>query len=251
MAWIKSNQNLERNPKIFDLIRLMSWDMDQAIGKLHRFWWWVTDYAPEGDLRKHSSFRIAQACGVTGEDAEKFLKALVECGFVDEKPYLRVHDWWDHAGSYLQIRYRDKADRWRSIRAMYDDNHSGSIGGSPTGYPKEEREIERERKKDTLLSVVDEMKQFWNSKNRLPKIKEWSEARLQKLATRLKDPAFCEQWRAAIDKLDASDFATGSGATGWKADIGWLLDNDTNYIKAIEGKYDNKEHRSSRFVKKI
>ena len=85
---------------------------------------------------------------------------------------------------------------------------------------------------------------YWNAKGNLPKIKSFTGHRQNKLKARMKESLFAENWEAIIDKISSSSFCTGSGGTGWKADIDWILENDTNYVKVFEGKYDNKPAES-------
>ncbi len=119
MAWIESHQQLLNHPKVMDLSAAMGWDVDVVIGKLHRLWWWCIDYAEDGDLRKHREGRIAAAMNVPVSDAKKLVKELVEAGWIDSEPYLRIHDWWDYAGKYLQGRYKRSPELWQAIRAKY------------------------------------------------------------------------------------------------------------------------------------
>ncbi len=54
------------------------------------------------------------------------------------------------------------------------------------------------------------------------------------------EPLFSDNWKVIIGKVSASTFCTGHNDRGWKADIDWLLNKVQNYIKVLEGKYDNK-----------
>lgn len=42
-----------------------------------------------------------------------------------------------------------------------------------------------------------------------------------------------------FDKMQASKFLRGESSRGWKADLDWLFANDNNWVKVLEGKYDN------------
>jgi len=41
-------------------------------------------------------------------------------------------------------------------------------------------------------------------------------------------------------KTEESDFLKGKNDRGWKADFEWLMKNETNAVKVLEGKYANK-----------
>lgn len=130
MAWIESHQALEKHPKTYDLMAFTGWNLDTAIGKLHRFWWWCVDYAEDGDLRKHNDARLGAAVGLNGEQAAMFVKAMVEACWLDRKPYFRVHDWWDYIGKFLQIKYKHTPEKWQRIKALYAVKQNSSKGGS-------------------------------------------------------------------------------------------------------------------------
>lgn len=114
MAWIKSHQTLERHPKVLELQRLSNMDKTGAIGVLHRFWYWVLDYAESGDLSRWPIETITEAIGL---DA----KLLIQAGWIDEKPCLRVHDWLDYAGEYLRTKYRQKPEKMRKIKEFWGE----------------------------------------------------------------------------------------------------------------------------------
>lgn len=118
MAWIESHQALEKHPKVLRLSRAASWSVPETIGKLHIFWWWCLNYATDGRLKKHGNDVIANVFGIT-TDCDQFVTTLNEIGFVDFEPEIRVHDWWDYAGKFLQIRYKRTPKTWKEIKRFY------------------------------------------------------------------------------------------------------------------------------------
>lgn len=54
-----------------------------------------------------------------------------------------------------------------------------------------------------------------------------------------------EQFGAAVRRAAATPFLTGEGARGWRASFDWLIANDTNVRKVIEGVYDSVEARAT------
>jgi hypothetical protein len=53
-------------------------------------------------------------------NGDHLIRALIESGWVDETPYLRVHDWWSIIGRFLKGRYASDPERWRGIQRVYD-----------------------------------------------------------------------------------------------------------------------------------
>jgi len=139
MAWIESHQGLERHPKTLNLASMMNWDVDTTLGKLHRFWWWCVDYAPDGDLRRFNDATLAKSVGVAIDDAGKFVDAMVTCGgqdfsgFIDREPCFRVHDWWDYFGIFLQIKFKKNPGKWQRVRALYKGGNLGEGNGEGGG----------------------------------------------------------------------------------------------------------------------
>jgi hypothetical protein len=119
MAWIESHQELLNHPKTLNLMNLMGWNIDTAIGKLHRFWWWCMDYAPDGDLRRHNAPQLAAAVGISKNHAERFVSAMIQTHWLDTEPYFRVHDWWQYIGLFLQRKYSRSPLVWQHIRNSY------------------------------------------------------------------------------------------------------------------------------------
>ena len=111
-SWIKSYQALMDHTKTRKLARRVG-GVPMAIGHLHCLWWWCLDYAPDGDLTKHSAEDIAIAAEWDG-DPQEIVRHLTECGFLDGNGAgLQVHDWWEHGEAIIRQREenRDRARR--------------------------------------------------------------------------------------------------------------------------------------------
>lgn len=137
MAWIRSEQSLERHPKTLWLKTILKVELETVIGRMHMLWWWCLDYAINGDLTKHTPEVIEAACHIP-------LSALIEVGFVDLDPYLRIHDWWANQGNYLKIKYRDHSEKWREIETHYSTHvsHTGKTVDVRTYGRTEKRDVE-------------------------------------------------------------------------------------------------------------
>jgi hypothetical protein len=129
MAWIESHQDLMNHPKVFEIMEKMKWSQYETIGRLHCFWWWCMTYAEDGDLSKYRDTQIAAAVGVPNDKAAEFMVAMIEAKFIDKKGNsIRVHDWWDYAGRYLQSRYGKDPEKWRKVAGRYKTVNSKSDG---------------------------------------------------------------------------------------------------------------------------
>ena len=103
MAWIESHQNLEEHPKILFLCNETGWNLDEAIGKIHRLWWWSLKYAEDGDLSRYEPSQFLVRLNSKLSPKELY-KTLQEANFIEKNGL--IHDWLDYAGRYLTAKYR-------------------------------------------------------------------------------------------------------------------------------------------------
>lgn len=122
MAWLESHQQLERHPKTHALMNMMGWDIDTTIGKLHRFWWWVLDFAPTGDLSKLSHPIISASVGLSADSSEKYVQSMILAGWLDRSEVVfRVHDWPHYAGRYLKdSKFKRRPEKWDEVLRLYE-----------------------------------------------------------------------------------------------------------------------------------
>ncbi|MEN6536482.1 MAG: DnaA N-terminal domain-containing protein [Bryobacteraceae bacterium] len=75
-------------------------------------WWQATVDAPMGDIGRKSNREIVDAMDWDG-DADDLILALVECGWLDvhDEYRLVVHDWEDHAPTYLKASIKSRSLR--------------------------------------------------------------------------------------------------------------------------------------------
>ncbi len=77
---------------------------------------------------------------------------------------------------------------------------------------------------------------LWNlfaTQYRLSTVKATSTTRNRKIETRSKEPQF--RFYDILMAMSKSPFLTGDG---WKVSFDWLIENDTNYLKTLEGNYN-------------
>jgi hypothetical protein len=123
MTWIPSYASLGTHPKLEALCERLNIDEVQAVGHLHFFWWWVITYKPHGDISGITARLAARAAHWPG-DAESFLAALLEIGFIEADPdqTLWVHD-WEHYGGQLELKRQKNAAYQATHRARVRAHH--------------------------------------------------------------------------------------------------------------------------------
>ena len=123
MAWIELHQNLPAHRKVKKLKRLLKIKTPQAVGHLAMLWLWAVDNTPDGDLSALDPEDIAEACEWP-KDAEQFVQALTEAGFID--PDAKLHDWSDYAGMLLDRRENQREQNRKRQQRYRNKRKAGS-----------------------------------------------------------------------------------------------------------------------------
>jgi hypothetical protein len=86
---------------------------------------------------------------------------------------------------------------------------------------------------------VDSIFEIYKAKNKkLPGTTALNDTRRKKIKARLNgDQDFKKRFGEAVGKCQDSAFLCGDNARGWKANFDWLIANDTNYVRVLEGQY--------------
>ena len=97
------------------------------------------------------------------------------------------------------------------------------------------------RNKDIYTKDIALVFETWN--DRMPmKITTLTGKRRDHLITSHKEPIFVDSFNTILDKILESDFLMGKvksqGHNNFKANFDWIIKNDLNYVKIIEGNYD-------------
>lgn len=138
----------------------------------------------------------------------------------------------ENESSVVDRNKSSKVDRNQNESSKVDRNESNIDSTVKSQLTHKEEEEEAPLTGEALV-------EYWNSKGNLPTIRKFTHQRQLKLKARMKERLFTENWKGIIDRVSASPFCTGQKGRGWKADVGWILDNDTNYVKVLEGKYED------------
>ena len=116
---------------------------------------------------------------------------------------------------------------------------------------KEKKRKEKERKEEKIYPYQDIIN-LWSKKcgDKLSRVVKLTESRKHKIRSRLDEFGSQEEWMSTIevlfDKVAASDFLCGESDKGWRASFDWLFENEKNWVKVIEGNYDNRTKDNER-----
>lgn len=115
------------------------------------------------------------------------------------------------------------------------------------------REEERRQEKRRREYPCDAVAKLWNEIcTDLPKVTRLSDARREKVKARLKEwggedkEKMIAETRVLFERIQASDFLTGRSGKWKGASFDWIFDSRNNWIKVMEGNYDNQRGSASR-----
>jgi len=242
-------------------VQRMSW---QARGLCRELLdeFWVEGRIPE-DLRE-----LAEICGCSLEEMQRFWPEIEPC-------WERLQGGGYRNGQLDSVRTESDSRRAALARCgraggiTKEANASGveanasdveaNASGSETvasnchiGRGREEVEEEKEKRKretgepaapdpPSSFSSPDPCKPFaetWNQcRGRLPELKSLTGSRRSRLRKRMSEGLTLETFRNAVLAASATPFCRGENDRGWQVGFDFLIENDSNLLKILEGNY--------------
>ena len=143
--------------------------------------------------------------------------------------------------NFVEI-YRKRCSEVPQKPYFCDENTSiNDISAAETPQSKVKESKEKENKIYPYQDIADK----WNSicGAYLPKVQKLSDSRKQKIKARLNEFGCQETWlptvEALFDQIITSDFLRGKNNNNWTATFDWVFDNPKNWVKVMEGNYNN------------
>ena len=170
--------------------------------------------------------------------------------------------------SYKDVQHTDQHTYQHTLNTPSNTPEKENFPLSPDGFlsdslsltpynPPKEKEKEgdadaspkKRGKPVSAPSEFDFVMKLWNdsAKRNIPKIRGLTPARKEKVRLRIKEMGGMEEARTILaecfKKISESDFCNGT-AGKWTATFDWFFDNEKNWMKVMEGNYDNKRQVS-------
>lgn len=129
------------HPKTLELAKILKIPRVYAVGILEQLFHFTAEYAPKGDIGKHSDSRIAAAFDRDERSGAKLIRALIEARWIDEHSSHRlvVHDWLEHAttGTKNRVAAIDKVESSNQhVKGKRRESHySDAIVSPPVSPP--------------------------------------------------------------------------------------------------------------------
>lgn len=166
---------------------------------------------------------LMQATGLSNTAVIKACASLVESEILEKFPPGQASK--RGANSFRLRVFRDAPTCERRSQEPMNDVHT-----------KKESET-KEKKGEGLPQEV----LYWNERG-LQAVRAVTGGRAKHLKQRQSEPFWRDNFKAAVDKIAASDFCTGKNPRRWVATFDWILRPDT-IAKVMEGNYDNRGTR--------
>jgi phage replication O-like protein O len=112
-----------------------------------------------------------------------------------------------------------------------------------------EKEIQKTSSKERRIVPWSSFFEIWNSNcdELLSPIRELTDERKTKIKARLlKNQNFLSDFAETINEIKKTPFLCGENDRKWRADFDWVIVNNTNYIKVLEGKYGKKNIKTEK-----
>ncbi|MGU9539613.1 phage replisome organizer N-terminal domain-containing protein [Clostridium tepidum] len=184
--------------------------------------------------------------------------AKLEMIELDNGGFLKITNWEKHQNVEGLDKIREqtrlrvaKHRESKKLKQLEDGESNVTCNVTVTEGNAIEREEEGEEDIDIDIEEdidkeppvpYEKIKELYNSICKsLSQVRSISSTRKNHLKARWKQFKYeLDTFREAFEKVEASKFCTGTNDRGWKADFDWLIKNDNNMVKVLEGKYDDK-----------
>lgn len=150
----------------------------------------------------------------------------------------------DSKGTYkghlitLRIKgFRDVEDNKGTVKGQSEDSKRDTTIKTKTKTKKEQDP------NITSLSVQD-LVNGWNTicaTEGFSKCEKITVARRDKILLRIKESPEEKYWEDVFNKIIESPFLRGDNDRKWRANIDWIVENETNSMKVYEGRYEKEK----------
>ena len=194
--------------------------------------------------------------------ANEIIETLISLGKIDGELWNEKRIiWCKNFVDNLSFAYNKRHVKLPSAPSFWRENYMcDGVSGEKTicameflerKPDKEKKRKDKDRKEEKIYPYQDIIN-LWSKKcgDKLSRVVKLTESRKHKIRSRLDEFGSQEEWMSTIevlfDKVAASDFLCGESDKGWRASFDWLFENEKNWVKVIEGNYDNREQEKSR-----
>jgi len=185
----------------------------------------------------------------TDKDKVAFLNALLDRQFLGIRPEglkgMAKFAYISQTNSIdTQVKgYEDRVISLNKTTPNYDPYQGvEKVFLNPPQQEKEkEKEKEEGKEEEERVDYENIILEFNSFDWKLSKLKALNSERKKHIKSRIKEHGRAELSQA-FKKVKESVFLQGENDRNWKANFDWII-NSSNFVKIIEGNYDNKENK--------
>lgn len=226
-TWFRFYNDALNDPKV-----------QQLSPKLFKYWVNLLCIASKNDGQIPPIFDLAFCLRITEEQTISAIDTLERRGLIHKKAQgFTPHSWEER--QFKSDTSRDRTAKWRERHR--DVTRDGLVTG-PDSETDSETDTEQKTPPLSPSGGPAQMLALYNAnRGGLPEAKALSKDRLRKCQARLRNNngTFLSEWTKAVERAAVLPFCCGDGGQGWKVTFDWMITNDTNYLKILEGKYDH------------
>ena len=182
-------------------------------------------YGKEVGVGQHLTGRkaLALAVGYSESGVEKIIKRLIEYKLLEQQTFNKYR-----VLTIVNYQKFTLAEQQSDNRVTTECQQSNT------------NKNDKNDKNDNTINYQAYLEEWNNSLDN--KIKSLSSNRAAKIKTRVQEnKSFFTDFCFSIQKIKESAFLKGDNDKKWIATFDWIIANDTNYIKVLEGNYKNRE----------
>ena len=156
----------------------------------------------------------------------------------------RISNWEKHQNveglDKIREQTRKRVSDYREKNKQLQPPQECNVTSNATVTHGNGTEVELEEEVERDIIPYTEIQNEWNNHKNLPQIMKMTVKRKDKLKVRWKQFKSIDPFKESFSLISQSDFCTGQNNKGWKVDFDWVIKNEENMVKVLEGKYKNK-----------
>ena len=208
----------------------------------------LLEIANRSGWRGKLSVPNSRLCGMVGLTQASLIKARQR--LIDTNVIVYEKGTTRKAGKYIINpdyfnNYSNKKDYFNK-RSNSDSNSDSNLDSNSdsnqSNLYKKRKDKDKEKSKDKEPSEkipYQEIIDLYNSVcgEHLPKIIKKTDKIKNKIKARWETFNSLEEWKKVFETTISIPFMIGNNQRGWRADLRWLIENDDNPLKVLEGRY--------------
>lgn len=186
---------------------------------------------------------------ISVEDLKKITQELVQAGlwvvhrvngnvFIQDPVFNEYQTF--HGVRKKPSRIKELLDRTPQLHQSDTDIGDDLVQGGCINEVKGSEEKGNEVKGSQINTTESILLLFRENCPNLPQAKELNKSRREKIKSRLQEHADLDWWIEVFRKADTVMIPGRDGRKDWTPTFDWLIENDKNAVKVIEGNYDQR-----------